>query len=63
MPVENTLVILKPDCLNQGAAGTVLERFERAGFKIVGAKMMQLTTALLRDHYAHLVNLPFFPEI
>ena len=63
MPVENTLVILKPDCLNQGAAGTVLERFERAGFKIVGAKMMQLTTALLRDHYAHLVKLPFFPEI
>jgi nucleoside-diphosphate kinase len=63
MSTEKTLVILKPDCLNQHAAGTVLERFERAGFDIVGAKMMRLTTALLREHYAHLVNLPFFPEI
>jgi nucleoside-diphosphate kinase len=63
MPAENTLVILKPDCLNQGAAGAVLDRFERAGFEIAGIKMMRLTKALLREHYAHLVTLPFFPEI
>jgi nucleoside-diphosphate kinase len=63
MPVEKTLVILKPDCLNQGAAGVVLARFERAGFEIVACKMMRLSPALLREHYAHLANLPFFPEI
>ncbi|HVU37978.1 MAG TPA: nucleoside-diphosphate kinase [Opitutales bacterium] len=63
MSVEKTLVILKPDCLNKGAAGTVIERFERAGFEIVGCKMMKLSPALLREHYAHLAKLPFFPEI
>ncbi len=63
MPAEKTLVILKPDCLNQGVAGTVLERFERAGFEIIACKMMRLTTALLRDHYSHLAAMPFFPEI
>jgi len=63
MSAEKTLVILKPDCLNQGAAGTVLERFERAGFAIIACKMTRLTTALLREHYAHLAHMPFFPEI
>ena len=63
MSVEKTLVILKPDCLNQGDAGSVMERFERAGFEIVACKMMRLSPALLREHYAHLAKLPFFPEI
>jgi len=63
MPIEKTLIILKPDCLNQGAAGKVIERFERAGFEIAACKMMRLTTPLLREHYAHLAHLPFFPEI
>jgi nucleoside-diphosphate kinase len=63
MSVEKTLVILKPDCLNQHATGAVLDRFERAGFEIVGCKMMHLSPALLREHYAHLAKMPFFPEI
>jgi nucleoside-diphosphate kinase len=63
MAQEKTLIILKPDCLQQGAAGAVLQRFERAGFQIVACKMMALTGPLLREHYAHLANLPFFPEI
>ncbi|HVY71574.1 MAG TPA: nucleoside-diphosphate kinase [Verrucomicrobiae bacterium] len=63
MSVEKTLVILKPDCFNQGAAGAVMERFERADFEIVACKMMRLSPALLREHYAHLASMPFFPEI
>ena len=63
MSLEKTLVILKPDCLNKHATGAVLERFERAGFEIVGCKMINLTQALLREHYAHLAKMPFFPEI
>jgi len=63
MSVEKTLVILKPDCLNQGATGTVIERFEKAGFDLVACKMMHLSPALLREHYAHLAKMPFFPEI
>ncbi len=63
MSVEKTLVILKPDCLNKHAVGAVIERFERAGFEIAACKMTRLSTALLREHYAHLASMPFFPEI
>jgi len=63
MALEQTLVILKPDALDQHVAGQVIDRFERAGFEIVACKMMHLTDALLREHYAHLVKLPFFPQI
>jgi nucleoside-diphosphate kinase len=63
MSAEKTLVILKPDCLNKHVTGAVLERFEKAGFEIVGCKMMHLSQTLLREHYAHLAKMPFFPEI
>ena len=63
MPVENTLIILKPDCLNKHLAGAVIQRFEQAGFEITAGKMMALTDALLHEHYAHVAKLPFFPEI
>ena len=43
--------------------GTVLDRFERAGFNVIGCKMARLTPAVLREHYAHVANLPFYPEI
>jgi nucleoside-diphosphate kinase len=43
--------------------GNVLDRFERAGFSIVGCKMTLLTPRILREHYAHVANLPFYPEI
>lgn len=43
--------------------GTVLARFEAAGFTVVGCKMLQLTPELLRDHYAHVVNQPFYPRL
>lgn len=61
--MDRTLIIFKPDCMKQGHVGQVLARFESAGFKIVGCKMTQLTSALLREHYAHVANLPFYPEI
>lgn len=43
--------------------GTVLGRFERAGFTIAGCKMAKLEPDLLRQHYAHLADEPFFPGI
>jgi len=63
MSAEKTLVILKPDCLNKGVVGTVIARFEQAGFQIVAGKMTKLSQAILREHYAHLAKMPFFPEI
>lgn len=61
--MDRTLIIFKPDCMKQGYVGQVLARFESEGFKIVGCKMIQLTSALLREHYAHVADLPFYPEI
>lgn len=43
--------------------GNVLNRFESAGFTVIGCKMMRLTPALLRTHYAHVADKPFYPEI
>jgi len=61
--MQRTLIIFKPDCMQQRHVGNVLDRFEKAGFTIVGCKMMRLTPALLREHYAHVADKPFYPEI
>ncbi len=61
--MELTCILLKPDCIQKNLNGEVIGRFEKAGLKIRACKMMRLTDALLKDHYSHLVELPFFPEI
>lgn len=61
--MSSTLIILKPDCLELKHVGQVFARFEQAGFAIIGTKMIRLTPALLRDHYAHVASKPFYPEI
>ncbi|MEM3060428.1 MAG: nucleoside-diphosphate kinase [Candidatus Anstonellales archaeon] len=60
---EQTLIILKPDCLIGGFVGEVIRRFERRGLKIIAMKMMRLEDSLLDEHYAHLKNKPFFSSI
>ena len=44
-------------------AGNVIDRFEKAGFDIVGTKMIRLSAEVLRAHYAHVADKPFYPEI
>jgi nucleoside-diphosphate kinase len=61
--MEKTLIILKPDAFEKRKVGATLSRFEEAGCAIVASKMMQLDSALLRDHYSHIADKPFFPEI
>ncbi|MCF7689059.1 MAG: nucleoside-diphosphate kinase [Cephaloticoccus sp.] len=61
--MQKTFVIFKPDCMAQKHVGDVLARFESAGFSVVGCKMMRLTPELLREHYAHVADKPFYPEI
>lgn len=61
--MEETLIILKPDCMKNRVAGEVITRFEKAGFEIVASKVMQLDGPILREHYAHVADKPFFPEI
>src|ERR1043166_1010840 len=61
--IETTCVILKPDCLRNQHCGHVLTRFERAKLEIVGCKMMWLSSEMLAEHYQHLLNKPFYPEV
>jgi nucleoside-diphosphate kinase len=61
--MEKTLILLKPDCLQNKVAGKVISRFEEKGYGIIATRMIQLDDALLREHYAHVADLPFFPEI
>jgi nucleoside-diphosphate kinase len=61
--MEKTLIIFKPDCMEKRHVGNVLDRFERAGFSIVGCKMTRLSPKILREHYAHVADLPFYPQI
>ena len=63
MAKERTLIIFKPDCMEKRLVGAVLARFEAAGFDIIGCKLARLAPAQLREHYAHVANLPFYPEI
>jgi nucleoside-diphosphate kinase len=63
MAKESSLILFKPDALTKQLVGTVLQRFESAGLKIRGIKMLQFGDALLREHYAHIAAKPFFPEV
>ena len=61
--METTLVLLKPSCVQRQLMGEVIGRFERRGLRISGMKMMQLSDEILREHYAHLADKPFFPSL
>lgn len=61
--MEQTLVLLKPSCVERGLIGEVIKRIENRGIIILGLKMMQLDEKILREHYAHLVDKPFFPAL
>ncbi|MDR1457108.1 MAG: nucleoside-diphosphate kinase [Puniceicoccales bacterium] len=61
--MEQTVIIFKPDAMRQGRIGAILQRFEERHFHIIGIKMQQLGEDVLREHYSHLVDKPFFGEI
>jgi nucleoside-diphosphate kinase len=61
--MDTTLVLLKPDCVAGRLVGEVIKRFEADGFQIRGCKMFKASPELLKEHYAHLADKPFFPEL
>lgn len=60
---ERTLLLLKPDALERGLIGRIVSRFEGKGFRIVGLKMIRMSKALSKEHYGHLVQKPFYPDL
>ena len=60
---EKTLVLLKPCTIKRNLIGEIISIFEKKGLRVVGLKMMQLTDAVLSEHYAHLADKPFFQRV
>lgn len=61
--MESTLVLVKPSGVVRGLIGDIIKRFQQKGLIIAGLKMMQLDEKILHEHYAHLVDRPFFPAL
>jgi nucleoside-diphosphate kinase len=63
MALETTLILFKPDAVEKKIVGTVLARYEAAGFRVRGIKMLALTDEVLAEHYSHIADKPFFPGV
>ena len=63
MAVERTLSIIKPDAVAKNVIGEIYTRFERAGLKIVAARMMWLSDADAQGFYAVHKDRPFFGDL
>ncbi len=63
MPIERTLSIVKPDGVARNLIGEVLRRFEKAGLRIVAARMMQLSQQEAEGFYAVHRERPFFKDL
>lgn len=60
MPHERTLVLIKPDGVQRGLVGPIVARLEGTGMKIVGMKLMRVSSDLATSHYAEHEGKPFF---
>ena len=58
--METTLIILKPDAVQRGIMGRIINRFEDKGLEIVGCKMMRIAPELAAEHYAPHRGKPFY---
>lgn len=63
MPVERTLSIVKPDAVAKNVIGQIYQRFERAGLRIVAARMLYLSRRQAEGFYAVHRERSFFPDL
>ncbi|MBO5102695.1 MAG: nucleoside-diphosphate kinase [Clostridia bacterium] len=61
--MEKTYIMLKPDAVRRGLVGEIIARIEKKGYSIVDLKMFSLNEDILKEHYAHIADRPFFPEV
>jgi nucleoside-diphosphate kinase len=63
MAVERTLSIIKPDAVAKNVVGEILARFEKAGLKVIAAKMVHLSRSDAEGFYAVHKGRPFFNDL
>jgi nucleoside-diphosphate kinase len=63
MAVERTLSIIKPDAVAKNAIGSIIARFEKAGLKVVAARMLHLSKEQAEGFYAVHRGRPFFNDL
>jgi nucleoside-diphosphate kinase len=63
MPLERTLVVVKPDGVRRGLVGEVISRFERKGFKLKALKMTWMTREQAEQFYEVHKGKPFYEEL
>ncbi len=61
--MERSLVLIKPDAMQRGLVGTIINRIEEVGLKPVAAKMLHMDKELARRHYAIHKDKPFFNSL
>ncbi len=61
--MEKSLVLIKPDAMERGLAGTIIDRLEKTGVKLVAMKMLHMDRELAHRHYAVHKDKPFFNNL
>ncbi|GED12769.1 nucleoside-diphosphate kinase [Aneurinibacillus migulanus] len=63
MAKQRTFIMAKPDAVQRNLIGDIMQRFERKGFHLIGAKLMNVPRELAEEHYAEHKEKPFFGEL
>lgn len=61
--MEKTFLMVKPDGVQRNLVGEIVRKFEAKGFKLVGAKLMNVSNELAQNHYGEHKEKPFFGEL
>ena len=61
--MERSVVLVKPDGVQRGLIGEIIQRFEHKGLHLIGLKMVSLTDETLDEWYVHHKDKPFFPGL
>ncbi len=63
MPIEQTLILIKPDGLFRKLTGLTIDRLDASGLEMAAAKMVSVSEGLAREHYREHIGKPFYPGL